>query len=138
MGRYLGDGDIAVRNWQQETFEEFWVAVKDKTSPDLLKFLDPRQELYFRLDNVHVALETYRGLSGVFVNASLGDGRAFWVRELHDWLAVKDFKRLYFAAETMTWGRLLMARYARRGMTMEAIEGRPGWGMYYIKIQKEA
>ncbi len=126
-----------MRDWQPESFEEFWVAVKDKVPADLLKFLDPRQELYFRLDKVHVALETYRGLSGVFVNLSLGDGRAWWVRELHDWLGRKGFKRLYGACETQTWGRVLEARYRKRGIRFEPIEERPGWALYEIRIQAD-
>lgn len=123
--------------WQQETFEEFWVAAKDRMEPDLLKFLDPRQELYFRLDKVHVALETYRGLAGVFVNASVGDGRAWWVRDLHDWLLGKGFERLYFYAQTQTWGRVLEARYKKRGIRVEAAHKRPGWALYEIRVKAD-
>lgn len=126
-----------MKDWQQETFEDFWCAVKDRTAPELLKYLDPRGELYFRLDSVHVALETYKGLNAVFVNLAVGDGRGWWVRDLHDWLQRKGVRRMYGAMQTQTWGRVLQARYGKRGLRFEPIEGRPGWALYELCIPAE-
>lgn len=123
-----------MRSWERESFEEFWAVARHRATPELLATLDPRQELYFRLDSVHVALEIYRGLQGAFVNLSIGDGRAWWVRDLAEWLRDKGFKRLYFAAETQSWGRVLMTRYQKLGMTAEPIVARPGWSTYYLNL----
>lgn len=123
-----------MRAWERESFEQFWAVARERMSPELLKCLDPSQELYFHLDNAHVALEIYKGLNAVFVGSAIGDGSAWWVHELAVWLKGQGVRRMYGCMETQTWGRVLMARYRKKGIRMEPVEGRPGWGLYEINI----
>jgi hypothetical protein len=133
----MGAGDLALspRKWERESFDDFWLAVRDKTDGALLKCLNPQRQVFYRLENCHVALETHEGLSLAFVTLSVGPRHPWWVRHLADWLASEGIKRLAWYAQMNGWGALIAKRWGWASIKSEPSIERPGWALYECKLE---